>query len=139
MTRGMSANEILSEWHGGQQRIARSIIEKYGQPDEAIPSQLIWHKNGPWKRTIIHREAAHHNFPMQHGDFVEQIIDYHVPIDRLCDIARFDGSVIVLRTLGEMSARCRDEQANSSLSTLPTISSSESSQWGMPGTTTSRV
>jgi hypothetical protein len=35
-----------------------------------------------------------------------------VPSDRISAIADFDGSVIVERTAGEVSARCHDEQAN---------------------------
>lgn len=40
------------------------------------------------------------------------IIDYHVPVDKFTTLAEFDGSVVVERTAGEVSARCHDEQAN---------------------------
>ena len=40
------------------------------------------------------------------------MIDYRVPSDKVTEIASFDGSVIVERTAGEVSARCHDEQAN---------------------------
>jgi hypothetical protein len=40
------------------------------------------------------------------------VIDYRVPVDRFSDLAAFDGSVVVERTAGEVSARCHDEQAN---------------------------
>src|SRR5690606_23126599 len=50
--------------------------------------------------------------PTPHIDCVESVIDYQVPVDKFDELARFDGSVIVERTAGEVSARCHDEQAN---------------------------
>jgi hypothetical protein len=35
-----------------------------------------------------------------------------VPVDKFTALAEFDGSVIVERTAGEVSARCHDGQAN---------------------------
>jgi hypothetical protein len=43
---------------------------------------------------------------------VESFIDYRVPPEKFSDLAEFDGSVIVERTAGEVSARCHDEEAN---------------------------
>jgi len=42
------------------------------------------------------------------------VIDYQVPPQQVSSLAAFDGSVVVERTAGEVSARCHDEQANSS-------------------------
>lgn len=54
-----------------------------------------------------------HDFPAPHIDAVESFIDYQVPPERFSDLAEFDGSVVIERTAGEVSARCHDEQANS--------------------------
>jgi hypothetical protein len=43
---------------------------------------------------------------------VESVIDYRVPPEKVSALAEFDGSVVVERTAGEVSARCHDEQAN---------------------------
>jgi hypothetical protein len=40
------------------------------------------------------------------------VINYKVPPDKYDELAEFDGSVIVERTKGEMSARCDKEQLN---------------------------
>ena len=48
----------------------------------------------------------------KHIDAVESFIDYRVPPEMFTALAEFDGSVIVERTAGEVSARCHDEQAN---------------------------
>ena len=88
------------------------IRDRYGEPDELTPSQLTWHRPGPWKRIVASKEVYQHNFPAPHSDAVECFIDYRVPPDKFSALAQFDGSVIVERTAGEVSARCHDEEAN---------------------------
>lgn len=103
---------IIGEWPAMSTKSANQTIEKYGPPNEAIPSRLIWYNNGPWKRTIVYRDEVPHNFPQPHTDVIENFIDYHVPPEKFSELARFDGSVIVERTKGEVSARCDMEAAN---------------------------
>ena len=45
---------------------------------------------------------------------LQQTINHSVPIDKMDDLGRFDGSVTFDRTQGTMSARC-DKEANSFL------------------------
>lgn len=80
-------------------------------PNEATPSRLIWFDNGRWKRTIVWDEVPH-NFPKPHTDVLEQFVDYRVPVDKVSALARYDGSVVVERTKGEVSARCDMEEVN---------------------------
>jgi len=103
---------LTADWPKMAKSAADEIIKKYGQPNEAIPSRLIWYDNGPWKRTVVYRHEIPHNFPQPHTDVVEQFIDYHVPPEKVSELAKFDGSVIVERTAGEVSARCDMEAAN---------------------------
>ncbi|WP_437409393.1 hypothetical protein [Sinorhizobium meliloti] len=91
---------------------AQLVIEQYGEPDEVTATQLVWQRPGPWKRIVATNVFYDHNFPAPHHDSVESVIDYRVPPERFSDLAAFDGSVIVERTAGEVSARCHDEQAN---------------------------
>lgn len=67
---------------------------------------------GQWKRVVASRAFHAHEFPAPHIDSVESVVDHRVPTDRFTALATFDGSVIVERTPGEVSARCHDEQAN---------------------------
>ena len=108
----MSADGMIASWPAKPQEVARKTIAKYGQPNEATATMLIWHNNGPWKRTIVYRDVVQHNFPMPHPDLLEQFIDYQVPVAKFSDLAAYDGSVIVERTKGEMSARCDKEEMN---------------------------
>lgn len=105
-------NTVLATWPEASARAARDIIGKYGTPDGLTPHMLVWVNNGPWKRTIVHKLPAAHNFPTPHVDVVEQFVDLRVPVDRVDDLAAFDGSVVVNRTAGEVSARCDNEAAN---------------------------
>ena len=102
----------LSDWHEASQKAAKQMMDKYGPPAEVTETSLVWHETGTWKRTMISKEAVDHNFPMPHPDVMEQVIDYDVPVDFFDDLAAYDGSVIVERTKGEISARCDKEEAN---------------------------
>lgn len=103
---------ILEQWPAAQKNIARQMLTKYGMPNEATPTKLFWYHNGPWKRTMLTSEVVVHNWPTLHSDFLTQTIDYRVPPEKFDLIAQFDGSILLDRTKGEVSARCDSESAN---------------------------
>ena len=103
---------ILAEWPAAPKKVAQDIIGRYGPPNEATPTLLIWHHNGPWKRTVITRDEALHQFPTPHTDYITQTIDDRVPVEKLVEIATFDGSCVPYRTTGEVSATCDNEAAD---------------------------
>lgn len=102
----------VRDWPEASRDAARSMVESYGEPDEVTDTRLIWHDNGRWVRTIVYKEPVEHNFPMPHQDVLEQTIHFDVPPDRMDELARYDGSVIVDRTRGELSAHCDAEAMN---------------------------
>jgi hypothetical protein len=110
--RGRNGSRVIKDWPEESREAAQLVIDTYGEPHEATPSLLIWHRVGPWKRAEASREFVNHKFPVPHTDSVEMFIDYAVPPEKCTPLAQFDGSVIVERTAGEVSARCHDEQAN---------------------------
>jgi hypothetical protein len=110
MTR--QASEIIKDWPDESREAAELVIQTYGEPGEATDSLLTWMGVGPWKRVHASRAFFEHQFPAPHIDSVESVIDYHVPAEWFTPLAQFDGSVVVERTAGEVSARCHDEQAN---------------------------
>lgn len=109
---GKKANEVINNWPEESKKVAETIIDKYGEPDGVTDMMLIWQEVGDWKRVIVNKEPVEHHFPMKHVDIVEQVIDYQVPVDKFDELAEYDGSVIVERTKGEISARCDKEEAN---------------------------
>jgi hypothetical protein len=106
------ARTIIAGWPEQSQEAAKLVIEKYGTPDEVTVEQLVWRDRGPWKRIIATKAFHRHDFPTTHFDSVQGIIDYAIPPEKLGELGAFDGSVIVDRTPGEVSARCHDEEAN---------------------------
>ncbi|HEU4749140.1 MAG TPA: hypothetical protein VFS56_11610 [Gemmatimonadaceae bacterium] len=102
----------IAGWPKASRDAAQHMIGKYGPPNETTPTMLVWYATGPWKRTIISREEVPHSFPKQHTDVMEQFVDYRVPPDKFDELAAYDGSVIVERTKGELSARCDKEEMN---------------------------
>jgi hypothetical protein len=103
---------IVERWPPAPKKVAEDTVRKYGLPNEATPTLLIWHDSGPWKRTIITSDETAHDFPTPHTDFFTQTIDYEVPVEKLAELAEFDGSLIVYRTAGQVSASCDNEAAN---------------------------
>jgi len=104
--------QILNTWEKDQREGAFKIIKKYGYPQEAIASRLIWYNNGSWKRTVVLRDAVPHNLPVNHMDFLAQTVDYRTPVELFDEIARFDGSCYPDRTRGEVTVTCDKEEAN---------------------------
>jgi hypothetical protein len=105
-------SSCIETWPDQSREAARLVIQRYGEPDEVTATQLTWHRPGPWKRIVASKAFFQHDFPAPHIDAVESVIDYHVPVEKVTPLAAFDGSVIVERTAGEVSARCHDEEAN---------------------------
>jgi hypothetical protein len=114
-----TAEQVIADWPAkkpGQQQhpreTAEQMLERYGEPDEVTPRRLVWHDNGPWTRTEVHRSGPNHRFPIPHVDHLYQFIDYQVPPEKLDDLARYDGSIIVRRTEGQLGITCHKEAAN---------------------------
>ncbi len=109
---GATVEQLIADWPDAPQRGARQILAQYGPPNEATPTKLFWYRRGPWKRIVVTSDVVTHNFPAPHSDFLTQVIDYRVPLERFDEVARFDGSCLVDRTAGEAAARCDSEAAN---------------------------
>src|SRR4051794_18209462 len=107
-----SGSQIIKSWPEPSREAAQLVIEKYGEPHETTENQLTWYGVGSWKRVIASKAYHDHAFPAPHIDAIESVIDYRVPPERVSALAEFDGSVVVERTAGEVSARCHDEEAN---------------------------
>jgi hypothetical protein len=107
-----NVNSNVENWPARPKEAATTLMNKYGQPDEMTASMIVWRDKGPWKKTVLMRDEISHDFPMPHTDFLQQTINYKVDPDKYDDLARFDGSVVVERTKGTLSARCDKEEMN---------------------------
>jgi len=102
----------LSSWPEASQKAAQHMIDTYGEPAHITDHELIWYETGPWAKTVIYDTETTHNFPVTHPDVMQQWIEMSVPADMFDDLANYDGSVVVNRTEGLISARCDKEAAN---------------------------
>ncbi len=105
-------NKMMSAWPTASKEATMFMTKKYGPPAAMTPDMAIWGKTGPWKRTIVFAKEYAHEFPMHHTDVMQQWIDYKAPAGMYDELAMYDGSVVLERTTGEMSARCDKEGAN---------------------------
>ncbi len=106
------AMAIIDTWPEAPKKVAEQMIEKYGAPNEATPTRVFWYRVGPWKRMEVSADPVVHNWPAPHEDFFTQVLDYRIPPEMVHLITMFDGSILVDRTRGEVSARCDSEAAN---------------------------
>jgi hypothetical protein len=107
-----TAQDVIADWPAKPKEAAQAMVAKYGPPGGVTSQALIWWDKGPWKEIVVNRREVPHSFPKPHTDLLEQAIDYRVPPDRFDELAHYDGSVIVERTKGTMSARCDKEEMN---------------------------
>jgi hypothetical protein len=102
----------LVGWPKMSLAVASNLITRYGLPQESTAHELTWYGNGPWKRTVLHREEVQHNFPYPHQDVLEQTVNYRVPNGKIADLVRYDGSLVIDRTRGELTVHCNSEESN---------------------------
>ena len=104
--------KMMTGWPMASKEAAMFMSKKYGMPVAMTTDMAMWGKTGPWKRTIVFAREYAHEFPMKHTDVMQQWIDYKAPAAMYDELAMYDGSVVLERTSGEMSARCDKEGAN---------------------------
>ena len=105
-------NAMMSGWSQASKDAAMFMTKKYGAPAAMTSEMALWGKTGPWKRTIVFAKEYPHEFPGHHTDVMQQWLDYKAPPKTYAMLAAYDGSVVLERTTGEMSARCDSEGAN---------------------------
>ncbi len=106
------AEELTRGWPEASRKAIKHMTDTYGPPATVGAGMAIWGETGPWKRTVVFDKEVPHHFPMVHPDVMQQWVNYEAPVDKYDDLARYDGSVVMERTTGEMSARCDKEPAN---------------------------
>lgn len=102
----------VSDWPEPAQNAVDAMTSQYGPPDGITSDHVIWLDQDPWVEIIVRSDPIDHDFPKPHKDVLEQVIPYDVPADKFDELAEFDGSIIVEKTRGTMSARCDKEPMN---------------------------
>ncbi|GJE46634.1 hypothetical protein [Methylobacterium soli] len=107
-----AAESVAQDWPEPARKVAVAIMDKYGPPQERTATLLIWYRNGPWIRTVVHKVGAEHDFPAKHSDVLEQSLPYKVPLNFYSAVATFNGSAIPDRTRGTLTAYGAGETEN---------------------------
>jgi hypothetical protein len=108
----LTGNSSIQDWPQVAQKAAKEMKAKYGEPQGATPTRLVWTNQGPFTEIILLNASINHDFPMPHKDCLEHVVNFNVPTDKVGELAKFDGSIIVDRTRGTLSARCDSEPHN---------------------------
>jgi len=108
----LSAQVITQYWPKLPKKAAALMIAKYGNPGYLDNDSLIWCDNGPWKRTIVHREGNRGRFMTRSAAFLEQVVSYRVPLGKFAELERFDPRLVPNRSLEEITMRSESEQTN---------------------------
>ncbi|MFP5386928.1 MAG: hypothetical protein ACLGHN_12665 [Bacteriovoracia bacterium] len=107
-----SLNKITDTWPQASQDAIKTMKDKYGLPDAVTEEMVVWNDIEPFKRGIVYKEEVNHMFPVQHSDVLQQTISYRVPLDKVSQLNKFDGSLLIDRTKGELSSRNQREEMN---------------------------
>jgi hypothetical protein len=106
------AASLTSGWPESSIIAAREMVEKYGDPQETTSNSLIWRNIAPFKEIIVHKEVYSHRFPLLHQNSLEHVVDYKAPTDKIDDVWRYNGSIVLNQTKGQMSSYAESEAMN---------------------------
>lgn len=105
-------DKTVESWPDSSKTAIQSLTSKYGLPTSVTEDMIVWNNTSPFKRSVVFKEEINHQFPIQHADVLMQTLDYRVPLDKVSQLSRFDGSMIIDRTKGELSSRNDREELN---------------------------
>jgi superfamily I DNA and/or RNA helicase len=106
------AASLTSGWPASSMTAAQEMINKYGEPHEKTSESLIWRNIAPFKKIIVHRNVYSHRFPLLHQNALEHVVDYKAPEGKVDDVWKYNGSIVLNRTNGEMSSFAENEAMN---------------------------
>jgi hypothetical protein len=106
------AASLTAGWPESSNLAAKDMIAKHGSPMEATSDMLIWRNVAPFKRIVVHKTVYSHKFPLLHQNSLEHVVDYRAPQEKIDDVWRYNGSIVLNRTKGEMSSFSDSEEMN---------------------------
>lgn len=111
--RGDLAERVSAGWAETPRHAARLMMARYGPPDVVGMSRLIWHGNGPWKRTIVrdlprlYARAADEDLGV-----IEQTVAYRLTPEQAAQLRPFSGRLTSDPAGMELSSRSDREEVN---------------------------
>lgn len=109
---GETPETIIQGWPEDVKALGKVLIERYGNPGAADEKHLVWYNNGPWLKTILHRDGVRRTLFGKGADHLEQVISYPVPAIKVGELARFDSRLEVDPAVGTLASRADSESMN---------------------------
>lgn len=106
------ASSLASGWPDSSIQAAKEMLSRYGEPTETTSDSLIWRNVAPFKKILVHKEVNSSRFPLLHQNALEHVVDYRAIGTKVDDIWNYNGSIVLNRTKGEMSAYGENEAMN---------------------------
>lgn len=112
-SRRILAENVSAGWSEKPRLAARLLIARYGPPDVVGSSRLVWHGNGPWKRTTVR------DLPRPYADHageelgvVEQTVAYNMFTEQAPVLAEFSPLLTADAAAMELTCRADREEIN---------------------------
>jgi hypothetical protein len=98
------------EWADGPKKSVEELMKKHGPPTDGSSNMLIWQDKAPWKEIRVKNEEVKHDFPEEHKESCIFVIEQKVPPEKVGEIAKLNGSMMVDTTKGQTELRAENEQ-----------------------------
>lgn len=107
------ALDVVGGWSENSRLAARTLLDRYGAPDEVGSSALTWNGNGPWKRTIV-RDVPRPYAGAAGEDLgvIEQTVTYVLTPEQAYGLAPLGDRLSCDPAAGELSSRSDREAVN---------------------------
>ena len=111
-TLDQTRDSSIQQWPVRSRMIVRAMTVKYGMPNRMNQIEVIWYNNGPWRRTVVHRNSWSGFLGAPDNNDLEQTIGCRVPDDKVTAIKRFRKRIEIDKNYGELSSRAETESMN---------------------------
>lgn len=107
------AERVSAGWSEEPRLAARLLMARYGPPDLVGSSRMLWHGNGPWKRTIVRDlPRPYAGAASEDLGIIEQSVAYDVTPEQAAAVSPFSPRLSFDSARMEISSRSDREEVN---------------------------
>lgn len=106
------AQALTQDWPQSSVTAATETILKHGDPTEITDDTLVWGQVAPFEKITVKREVYSSRFPVLHQNAIDHVVLYKAAANRLEEVRRFSGDIVINSREGKMTASGQDEAMN---------------------------
>ncbi|MDP3541972.1 MAG: hypothetical protein Q8T11_05825 [Elusimicrobiota bacterium] len=107
------AEKVSAGWSEAPRLAARLMMSRYGPPDLIGSSRMLWHGNGPWKRTIVRDlPRPYARADEEEQGIIEQAVAYNLTPEQVAGVSPFSPRLTFDSARMEMTSRSDSEEVN---------------------------